>query len=207
MGRSRGGGRKTNWENEINICLKIASQHGKERFEDIILKGCCEWGRQKGKLSVVKYEKHILPDSLWLFLILPTPAHQSDPWTLCGDLWYKCWGLDVKDPQLAAFPPSTGIIRYRLARRMRGNLLCPPPPPHFLIRVPRKHHKSGQGESWLTCPCPFSIWQGKQPWGLSGLFSNWPFIISFLKENKKGRRSQAGLCVVAEGLELGVGRW
>lgn len=35
-------GRKKNGEKEINICLKIASQHGKERFEDIILKGSCE---------------------------------------------------------------------------------------------------------------------------------------------------------------------
>lgn len=78
-GRGGGEGGKKNWENEINICLKIASQHGKERFEDIILKGCCEWGREKGRLSTVKYERHILPDSLWLFLILPTPAHWSDP--------------------------------------------------------------------------------------------------------------------------------
>lgn len=35
--------------------------------------------REKGRLSTVKYERHTLPDSLWLFLILPTPAHWSDP--------------------------------------------------------------------------------------------------------------------------------
>lgn len=65
----QGGGRqgKKNWENEINICLKIASQHGKERFEDIILKGCCEWGRENGRLSTLKYERHTLPDSLYGF--------------------------------------------------------------------------------------------------------------------------------------------
>lgn len=72
-------GRKKNGENEINICLKIASRHGEERFEDIILKSSCEWGQEKKRLSRVKYERHILPDSLWLLLILPTPARWSDP--------------------------------------------------------------------------------------------------------------------------------
>lgn len=60
------------------------------------------------------------------------------------------------------------------------------------VRLPRKYQDTRQGASWLTCPCPLSFWQGKQPWGLSSLFSNWPFIISFLKEKEKGWRSGTG---------------
>lgn len=74
-----------------------------------------------------------------------------------------------------------------------------------LVPLPQKYHRYGQRESQLTCPCPFSIWQGKQPWGLSSLFSNWPFIISFLKETEKGRRSRARPSNAEDGLELGVG--
>lgn len=61
--------------------------------------------REREVLSLVKYERPALADSPWLFSIALTPSDWNDPWLLCVDLWYKCWGRDVEDPS----PPRSPI--------------------------------------------------------------------------------------------------
>lgn len=131
--------------------------------------GCLQWN-MKGTYSLTAY------GFSWYC--------QNQPTGVIHRLFVETCDINAEGEMLkilSSLPPYPPSSSFAIASSPHGgNLLCSPP-----VRLPLKYQDSRRGTSQLTCPCPFSIWQAKQPWGLSSLFSNWPFIISFLKEREK----------------------